>query len=90
MKYIKEKLNKQDKIQNLIAVSGGFCSFMLRVYGCVFCCIFLFCVYMCVRMPSSPRSIVGVHSCRALPGLTITAHHLRPFLLYLEGHMCGA
>jgi len=82
MKYVKEKLNKQDKIQNLIAVSGGFGSFMLRVYGCVFCCIFLFCVYMCVRMPSSPRSIVGVPMGWALPSFPITAHHMCAFLLY--------
>jgi len=31
----------------------------VRVCGCVFCCISLLFVYMCVRMPSSPRSIAG-------------------------------
>jgi len=73
-------------MQNLYAVSGGCGSFMLRVYRYVFCSISLFCVYMCVRMPSpSPRSIAGVPSGQALPGFPVTAHHLRPFLLYLEG-----
>jgi len=78
MKYIKEKLNKQDKIQNLIAVSDGGFLFMLHVYGCVFCSISLFCVYMCVHMHSSPRSMAAVPSGPGweLPGFPITAHHL--------------
>ena len=34
----------------------------LRVFGCAFCSISLLFVYMCARMPSSPRSIAGVPS----------------------------
>jgi len=49
--------------------------FVINVYRCVFCCISLFCVYMCVRMPSSPMSIAGVPSGQALLGFPITAHH---------------
>jgi len=37
---------------------------MLRVYGSVFCSISMLFVYMCVRMPSSPRTIAGVPSGR--------------------------
>jgi len=54
---------------------------ILRVDGCVFCSISLSSVYMCVRMPSSPGSIAGVPSSRALPGYPITAHHPNAFLL---------
>jgi len=57
----------------LFAVSGVRYSSMLRVYGCVFCSVSLLSVYMCVRLPSSPRSIAGVPSSRALPGFPITA-----------------
>ena len=46
---------------------------MLRVYGYVVCSIFLLSVYMCVRMLSSPKSIVGVPSSRALPGFPVNA-----------------
>jgi len=42
-------------------------SFMLRVFECVLCSISLFCVYVCVRMLLSPRSIAGMPSGRALP-----------------------
>ena len=38
------------------------CQFVLRVYGLVFCYISLLFVYMCARMPVSPRSIAGVPS----------------------------
>jgi len=62
---------------------------MLRVYGCVFCSIFLLSVYMCVRMPLSLRSIAGVPSSQVLPGYLITAHHLCVFLLYLARQLCG-
>jgi len=79
------KINGKEQIQNSSALSSGCCSFMLHVYGCVFCSISLFCVYVCVCMPSSPRSIAGVPSGRALPRFPITAHHLCAFLLYLEG-----
>jgi len=44
---------------------------MLRVVGCEFCFIPILFVYMCVRMPSSPRPIVGVPLGRALPGFFI-------------------
>ena len=46
---------------------------MLRVYGCVFCSVSLLSVYMCVRMPSSPKSIAGLPSSWALPGFPVTA-----------------
>ena len=52
---------------------------MLRVYGCVFCSISLLSVYMCVRIPSSSRSIAGVSSSRALPGFP--SNHLCAFLI---------
>jgi len=58
---------------------------MLHVYTCVFCSLSLFCVYMYVRVPSSPNSIAGVPSGWVLPGFLITAHYLCAFLLYLEG-----
>jgi len=52
----------------------GLChAYMLRVYECVFCSIPLLFAYMCIRMTSSPRSIAGVPSGRALPGYPITA-----------------
>jgi len=41
---------------------------MFRVYGCVFCSMYLLFVYICVRMPLSSRSIAGVPSGRALLG----------------------
>ena len=50
---------------------------MFRVYGCVFCSISLLFAYMCIRMPSSPGSIVEVG--RLLLGFPITAHHLCAF-----------
>ena len=46
---------------------------MLRVYGRVFSSVFLLSVYLCVRMPSSPSSIAGVPSSRALSGFPIIA-----------------
>ena len=58
---------------------------MLRAYECVLCPNSLFCVYMCVRMPSSTRSMSEMLSGWVLPGFPITAHHLCAFLLYLEG-----
>jgi len=60
-------------------------SSVLHVYGCVLCFFFLWFVYMCVRIPSSPRSIAGVSLGQVLPGFHTTAHHLCAFLLYLEG-----
>jgi len=53
-----------------IPVPGVCYSSMFRVYGCVshcvFCSISLLFAYMYMRMPSSPRSISGVPSGRAL------------------------
>ena len=45
-------------------------------------------VSMCVRMCLSSRSIAGAPSSRALPGFTVTVHHLCAFLLYLKGYLC--
>jgi len=61
----------------------------INVFACVSCSISLWVVYMYVRMPSSPRSIVGVSSPWSLPGFPISGHHLWQFLLYWEGHLCG-
>ena len=49
-------------------VISSFINSFICVYGCVFWSISLLSVYMCVRMLSSPKSIVGVPSSRALPG----------------------
>jgi len=38
-----------------------------KIISCVFCCISLLFAYMCMHMPSSPRTIAGVPSGRALP-----------------------
>ena len=85
----KEQLQEIRQIRKLIAVPGVQCPSMLRVYGCVFCSIFLQSVYMCVRMPLSLISIAGVPSSQALPGYLITAHHLCTFLMYLARQLCG-
>jgi len=84
---IKHVKNTQiNKIQYKLSTVSGVCSpSMLRVDGFVFCSMSLVFVYMCVRMPSSPRSIAGVPSSRALPGFPITSHHLCSFLMLLEG-----
>jgi len=59
-----------------------FCSYMLCVYGCVFCSISLLFVYMRVRMPSSPRSIARVPLGRTLPGFPGSAFGSKPFWLH--------
>ena len=68
---------------NLIAVSGVCCLSLLRVqvYACVSCSVCILFLYKYVRMTSSPRSIAGVTSGRALLGYPITAHHLYASLL---------
>jgi len=63
MKYKKEKLNKEDRMENvfLFWMPDSVCSsYVLRFYGCVFCSISLLFAYMCMRRTSSPRSIGGV------------------------------
>jgi len=57
----------------LLSVSGVCCLSLLRVYACVSCYICIMFLYMYVRMPSSPRSIVRVPLSRAIPGYPITA-----------------
>ena len=59
--------------KQLIIVSGVCCLSLLRVYACVSCSISILFLYMYVHMPSSPRSIAGVPSSRALLGFPITA-----------------
>ena len=54
---------------------------MLRVYGCVFCSVSLLSVFMCVRITLSSRSIAGVSSSRALPGLGFPSNHLCALLI---------
>jgi len=78
-----EQIQQIRQNRMLIAVPGVWCPFMLRVYRCVFCFVSLLFVYMCVRMPLSLKSIVGVPLSQVLPGYLITAHHLCAFLLYL-------
>jgi len=58
MKHLRKQLNKIDKIQiNFGCVVHPYCVF--KVDGCVFRSLSLLFVYMCMRMPSSPRSIPG-------------------------------
>jgi len=57
----------------IITVSVVCCLSLLRVYAGVYCAISILFLYMDVRMPSSPRSIVGVPSSQVLPGFLITA-----------------
>jgi len=80
MKHIKKKFNKYMNIQHCL---------LSRVCDVHPCCVFmhvcfvisLLSVYMCVRMPLSSRSIVGVPSSRQLLDYPITAHNLCVFLM---------
>jgi len=65
--------------RKLIVIPGVWRKSTLRFYGCVLCSISLLSVYMCVRIPLSSRSIVGVSSSRALPGFP--SNHLCAFLI---------
>ena len=57
----------------LITVSGVCGLSLLHVYTCVSCSISILFLYTYVRMPSSPGSIAGVPSRKALLGYLITA-----------------
>ena len=73
VKFLGEKLKVTIPLVNPCCV--------LRVDGCVFCSISLLSDYMCVRIPLSSRSIVGVSSSRALPGPGFLSKHLSAFLI---------
>jgi len=57
-----ETIQQISSSTSLIASPGVCCSFVLRVYRCVFCSGPLLFVHMCVHMPLKSRSIVGVPS----------------------------
>jgi len=64
---------KQKKPKKLSIVPRVCSSSMLHVSSCVFCSMSILFDYMCMRLPLSPWSIVGVPSRQALLGFLITA-----------------
>jgi len=72
MEIYQEKIQQTSQNTKLTIIPVVWCSFMLRIYGCMFCSISLLSVYMSVRMPSGSSFIAGVPSSRALPGFYIT------------------
>jgi len=68
-----QKLAHPDRVLSLLFIH----------VACLRMCILFYFYFVCqhVCMSSTPRSIAGVPSGRALPGFPITAHHLCAFLV---------